>query len=117
MSARNTAWNLVEEFRLTQVRLTVTAPEGQTLDFLQSVSVYISADSLAEMRIASKENVPAGTGGVLELDIPQNGDLKPYLQKNNFQLRVQVTTDQTINRNVDVAVYTKFFVDAKILGI
>ena len=115
LSAQNTAWSLVRELRMSEVKLTVTAPDGQTLDFLQSVRLFIDADGLDEVLIASKDNIPNGTGPVLQLDITPNVDLKPYLQKDNFQIRAAVVTDQTVNRNVDVAVYTKFFVRAGLL--
>lgn len=114
-AAKNTATNLIDRINLRQVKLTVTAPQGQTLEFIESVNIYISADGLGELAIASKTNVPVGTGGELLLDVAAEADLKPYIQKEAFSMRVSMVQRQALGQNVDIRLDNKFFVKARLI--
>lgn len=106
----------VESIKLTQALLTITSPQGETFSFLKDIDVYLVADGLPEVLIAHKNNIPNTVGGQLELDL-ESVELKEYIKKDAFRLKVTSTTDETIVSDVHVDVYTKFYVDAKILGI
>lgn len=106
----------IESIKLTQALLTITTPQGETFSFLKDIDVYLVADGLPEVLIAHKNNIANTVGGQLELDL-ESVELKEYIKKDAFQLKVISTTDETIISDVNVDVYTKFFVDAKILGI
>lgn len=112
----DTEAELVEEITLDQMTLTITAPNDQRFDFLKSIEVFINADSLSELRIAYQEDVPANVGAELDLTTVQN-NLREYLLKDRFSLRVEVVTDEFITNDVAIDVYSKYHVDAKVLGL
>jgi hypothetical protein len=114
-SANNTRKDLIEEIKLTQLDLTITSPTNGNFNFLKTIEVYISADGLSELKIASKENIPNTMLTNLALDI-SNVDLKEYLKKDKFKLRLYTTKDQAVTNDYQINVHSKFFVDAKILG-
>lgn len=115
LAAYNTSTDLIEEISLTQFDLTLTAPDTSELSFFKSVEVFINAEGLAETRIAWSDNVPDNVGQTLELETTTS-DMKQYVLKDAFSLRISVETDKAINPDHEIDIYTKFFVDAKILG-
>lgn len=112
----DTRKDLIESITLKQLTLSVTSPTGQTFAFLKSVEVYISATGLSEVRVAHKQNIPDNVGAQFDLDL-DNAELKEYIKADSFKLRVMSTTDQITTGDIDVNIYSKFFVDAKILGL
>ncbi|SFU51051.1 hypothetical protein SAMN05216480_105207 [Pustulibacterium marinum] len=115
-SVNDTRKDLVEEVKLEEFNLTLISPETGDLSFLQTIEIYINADDLSEIKIAWKENIPDDVGTLLELETTDS-DLKEYIKKDSFQLRVKTITDEMINQDHEIEVYANFFVDAKILGV
>jgi len=111
----DTRKDLVEEIRLKTLRLTHTSPSEGDFSFLKSVNVFISAEGLDEIKIAWKDNIPANVGKILFLDLA-DVDLKEFIKKDKFVLRLNTVTDELINSDQYIDVYSVFFVDAKILG-
>ncbi|UXP30654.1 hypothetical protein N6H18_09835 [Reichenbachiella agarivorans] len=114
-AGNNTKKELIEEIRLDQMDLTVTSPADGTFSFLESATLYISADGLDEIEIAYLEEVPEDAGSSISLDVT-GVDLKEYLLQDSFQLRMKSSTDETIASDHQIEIYSVFFVDAKILG-
>ncbi|MEZ5023467.1 MAG: hypothetical protein R2728_09445 [Chitinophagales bacterium] len=112
----DTKKDLVEEILLKQIDLTITSPSNKNFDFLKSVSIYISAEGLEELKVAWLDEVPDNVGNTLDLE-KTNSDLKEYIKKDEFKLRLNTTTDQIITTNYDINIHTIFKVDANILGI
>jgi len=113
-AVNNTRKDLVEEVMLEELRLKVTSPSNQRLDFLNSIKIYINADGLSELEIAFKDPVPGDVGDELQLDVNDN-NLREYIIKDKFSLRVEVVSDQINGQDVDIDVFSKFFVDAKLI--
>ncbi len=114
-SGNGTAANLIEKVSLSQMTLTVTAPAGANLNFLKDLSIYIKGTNLAEIKIAEALNV---ADGLSTLDVPVlENNLKAYIQGEQFSLRTAVTIDGATSQQTDLNIYTKFFVDAKLLGV
>lgn len=113
----NTKADLVEKVLLKSLKLTITNPSGKKFDFLKSADVYVSADGLAEIKVASISNIDDATVGSSIDMTPTTDDLKEYLKKSKVKIRVSTTTDKIVTENVDVKVDAVFFVDAKILGV
>lgn len=111
----NTNKDLIEYINLKQFKLVLKSPDKGSLNFLKSINVYISADSLKEKKIAWKENIPETTENELALDVSTD-DLKAYLITDSYKLRFNTTTDKAITKDHVINLDTKFFVDAKILG-
>lgn len=110
----NTKKELVESVMLTSMNLTITSPSSQRFDFLDEITVYIKADGLDEIQIAYAENIPDNIGTELELTVTGN-NLKDYIAKDDFTLRVNTITDKTINEKVKIDVDSKFHVIADVL--
>lgn len=115
-SVNDTRKDMVEKVTLKSLDISLTSPAEADFSFLKSITVYISADSLPETRIAWKENIPDTTGKVLNLDVT-NADLKEYIKKDHFNLRVNTVTDELFSTEHHMDIHSVFFVDAKILGI
>ena len=115
-SNNDTKKELIEEIRLTQMTLTLEAPSEEDFSFLKSIEISIDADGLDEIVIANKSEIPDNIGNKLELDVI-NKDLKEYIKKEAFRLRITTTTDELLSSDHEVKVYSAFFVDAKVLGV
>ena len=113
--SNDTRKDLVEEIKLTKLQLEVTTPSDADFSFLESIEVYISAEGLDEILIASKVEVPESVS-VLDLEV-MNTDLKEYIKKDNYSLRLNTVTDEAISQDHEIDVKSTFFVDAKILGL
>lgn len=116
LSNNNTNKDLIESVKLEEMTLTINSPQGNGLDFLNKIYIYINADGLSEKIIAYKENIPDGIGDTLKLDVT-NEELKEYLKKDKIQLRANSTTDKLITQQISIKANNRFFVDAKILGL
>lgn len=114
-ASEDTRKDLIEEIRLTTMNMTITSPTNSDFSFLRSISVYISADGLSETRLAWKDSVPASTGPALTLDVT-GGDLKEYIKKENYTLRVHTITDELISADHHIDIHSVFFVNAKLIG-
>lgn len=112
----NTNSNLVESVKLTTLRLDLQTPASGDFDFLNDIFIYITADGLPEQLIASKVDIPENGARSLTLDI-ENVELEEYIKKDSYRLRTETTTDQTIESDHEIEIYTKFKVDAEILGV
>ncbi|HYG15552.1 MAG TPA: hypothetical protein VEC12_07340 [Bacteroidia bacterium] len=114
-SANDTRKDLVEEITIDKITITAKAPQGITLDFLKSITVYISADGIPEKEVASKYDIP---DGLTSLDLDYVSDnLKDFLTRETIRLRVKTVTDKAVNQEIDLNVYNRFKVDAKVLGV
>ncbi|WP_194766949.1 hypothetical protein [Tamlana sp. I1] len=112
----NTGKNLIEYIELKKMTLEIDGPDHGNFDFLNTIDVYISAEDEPEVKISWKENIEANGSRVLELDTSSD-DLKNYLKKDNFTLRLATVTDELITADHHINVRSEFFVDAKILGL
>ncbi|MGB5554126.1 MAG: hypothetical protein WBM83_05650 [Flavobacteriaceae bacterium] len=115
-SVNDTRKDLIEEIKLIKLELIINSPETADFSFLESIEVYISAEGLDEVKIADQTNIPEDTGNVLQLNTADL-DLKEYIKKDKFNLRLNTVTDELISQDHELAVNSTFFVDAKILGI
>lgn len=115
-AVNDTRKDLVEEITLKEAKLRILSPDGQNFDFLKTIRIYIRAEGLDEQLIAWKENIADGSGSELALNTSDE-DLKVYIKKESFKLRFYVKTDQAITQDIKIEAYSRFFVDAKVLGI
>lgn len=114
-NSNDTRKDLIEEIKLTELQLVITLPSDADFSFLESIEVYISADGLEEIKIASKLDVPE-TPSTLDLEV-SDVDLKEYIKKDSYNLRLNTVTDEAMSQDHEIDVNSTFFVDAKILGL
>lgn len=112
----DTRKDLIEEIKLKSLTLQITAPEEQDFSFLESVEIYIAADGLEEVQIATITDITESIGRTLELET-SGIDIKEYIKKDNFYLRLNTVTDKVLTADCSIDVLSVFFVDAKIFGI
>lgn len=115
-AVNDTRKDLIEEITLTELELFIVSPDTADFSFLNSIEVYISADGLEEILIASLDEVPEEVGNRITLNT-SDADLKEYIKKDEFSLRLNTVTDELMSTDHELDVNSTFFVDAKILGL
>lgn len=112
--SNNTSKNLVKEIYLENVDISVKSPSGRDLSFLRSVHVYISANGLAELEMAFRDNIPDDIGSSLALET-SGEDFRDYIVQDSYSLRVEAETDKLISDDVVLEVRSRFLVKAGII--
>lgn len=110
----NTRIDLVQGINIQEIKIEIISPENADFSFLKSAQVYMNADGLAEIEIASIDPVDDDPGNIILLDVTNN-NLKEYIAKDKFSLRINTVTDELISQDHTFKVNTIFFVDALIL--
>lgn len=114
-SANDTRKDLIQEIKIDRISITVQNPPGQNLNFLKSIEVYISADGLDEIQVASKYDIP---DGLTELELDYISDnLKPYLTKETIKIRTKTVMDEPLKQDTELKIHNRFWVNAEVLGI
>jgi len=88
-AAQGTAKEYIDEIKLT--KFTMSSNTLGNFDYLRSVSVFMKAEGLDEVLIASKNPVPKGTRYV-QMD-PTGANIKQHIFKDKIQLRISLTVD------------------------
>lgn len=116
-AVNNTSKDLVEQIKLTQLKLTLKSPSEGDFGFLKSISIFVSAGSdLPEIKVAWKDNIPLTAGKELVLDVT-NADLQEYIKKDSFKLKLNTVTRKILGSDYQINLYTEFLVDVKVLGL
>ena len=113
-ASEDTRKDLIEEIKLTSLRVQLNTPENGDLKFLNEVELFINAEGLDEALIAFKYNIPSSVGKTLQLDVTE-ADFKEYIKKEEFTLRLRAKTDEVLSRNHELTTFATFFVDAKLI--
>jgi hypothetical protein len=106
----------IESVELTDLKLTIIAPSGVDFSFLTSAELFMSAGDISELKVAWKDEVPAGVGNTLDMKTTSK-DLKKFLKEEVVTLRLNIFTNTGIASDYYIGIDTKFLVDVKILGI
>tara|TARA_R110001632_G_scaffold144870_2_gene261596 strand:+ start:618 stop:1217 length:600 start_codon:yes stop_codon:yes gene_type:complete len=114
--SNDTRKDLIESIKLKTMTLTLKSPSDGNFNFINEISIYIKAEGLAEQIIASGIDLPENGAQQLTLGV-DNVELKEYIKKDSYSLRVNTVTDGAITRDHNIDIRTVFRVDAKILGI
>jgi len=114
--SNNTRKDLIESIRLTDLDLKITLPDDGNFNFLKSIKIYISAEYEDEIVLAWLDDVVANDEQVLILETTTE-DLKNYIKSDKITFRTESVTDELITEDYHIDVVSKFYVDAKILGL
>lgn len=114
-SVNNTRKDLIEEIKLIQLDLTLNNPSNGDFGFLKSAEIYIVADGLSEVKVAYIDQVPSNVSNKISMTTTE-ADLQEYIKQDSFELRLKVITDEILTSDHEIETYSKFYVDAKILG-
>lgn len=110
----NTNKDQLRDMRLRELVLNITAPAGETFDFLENIHIFIEADGLQETEIAYRDNIPDNIGQTLELQT-KDVDISPYARKDAFKLRVKAKQRSVNSDDVRVRADMIFKVTADVL--
>lgn len=112
----NTNKNLVQSIKLKQMKLKIVSRSNRGFDFLNDIDLYLSAEGEEDILVAWKHDIADNVGNELVLE-PGTEELKAYLIKDKYRIRLKVTTDKVINEDIQVTVNSVFRVDANVLGL
>lgn len=112
----NTKADLIESVFLKQFNLQLNSPSSGNFNFLKSIELYLSANGVAEKKVAWKYNIANDNINLLPLEYTSD-DLKEFLVKDSITIRCVTEADELILSNYQMEAKLKFGVDAKIFGI
>ncbi|MDX1652387.1 MAG: hypothetical protein R3277_07845 [Brumimicrobium sp.] len=112
--SNDTRKDKIEKIILKDLVLTITAPQSETFSFLNSIEVYIDSDNHPETKVAYKNNISEGIGNQLVCEVI-NTDLQKYIKEDAFTVKLVTVTDEVITQDIEVNIYSNFFVDAKLV--
>lgn len=109
----NTRADLVKDVKLEELKLTLTSPEGKTFSFMKSIRIYISAENVDEILLASAENI-SSTSNTITLTTSQ-AKLDEYIKADGYRLRTSTVIRETLTQNVTIKIDMKYKVTADVL--
>jgi hypothetical protein len=110
----NTSVNLVKNVALEKLSLSIVNPQNQTFRFLRSIKIFIVAEGLPEIEIASNTNIPTDAGQTIELSTTK-ANLDSYIKKDRYRLRNEVVLREPTTQNIDARANMTFQVTADLL--
>lgn len=115
-SNNNTSSGLIEEIILTELNIDIASPPSQSFDFLQSIEIYMSSDSITETKIAWNNDIPKTGLLTVELETSDD-DLQVFIKNEEYKLRCRLIVRDSISDTTVLEIRSTFFVDAKLAGI
>lgn len=114
-STENTRTDLVEEIFIESLTIEITSPNSADFSFLENIKISLSADGETDLQVGWKTPVPSSAGATLELDVTPD-DLQRFIVKDEFKLKIEVTTDELLAQDHYFDVKSSFKVKAKLLN-
>lgn len=105
----------IQEIKLEHFKLTITDPKEVSFRFLKSIKIYIKRDGMNEVLMAWKDDISDDVTHVLDLDVSKD-NLSSYLTGDNFEIRIDATTDETTSQDYSVEYDIRSRVKAIVLG-
>ncbi len=112
-SSNNTRSNLIKEVELSNLSFEVLSPEGEDFSFLSSVTVFIEAEGLPEVELASSENINPNSSKIVLQTTDLN--LQDYLKKDSYSMRINTVTDEVLTQDYRLEIKSQFFVLAGLI--
>jgi len=82
-----TSTDKIVSFDLTKMQVQITAPNGQNFDFMDSIAIYISANTQPEILVAYQYTISKGQT-TLVLNITPNLNLKNYFIQDTMYFSI-----------------------------
>lgn len=111
--SNDTKKKYIDELKLNELTLEIKSPDNFTFSFLDEIELFIESPSQPETRIAYKFEIPDNIENKLVCDIDDK-DLAAYIKDESYSLRLRTVTDEAFSQDVEIDIYTKFFVKAKL---
>ena len=111
-SKNGTSAKNITSISLSEIKFTVTDPQNENFDFMESIEIYIKADGLDERLISTDMSIPETQLTSITGALP-DVNLVEYLSKDHYTLRFKIITDQGIPSDFTLNASQTFVVDAK----
>ena len=112
-SNNGTSSKYISKVALKGLDLNIVNPSNANFNFLKSVEVFLAGPDLPEIRIAYNTDVPATDLQTVAL-MTEDMDLKEYIKKETYTIKVKVTTDENLTEDTEIKIHTKLTADAGI---
>lgn len=109
----DTRKDYVHTIYLNELFLSIAYPANANFNFLKSIRIYISAQGLPEILLASKENIEQSSLKKINLET-SNVDFKNYIIKDSFSLRFHTVTREILTSDHQIKVFSSYKVKAKL---
>jgi len=106
ISQNNTSSDKVNSVTLKSLTMQVTNPVNGNFNFLDTIKIFISADSLPEQLLAYDYNVPRNKNQITLTSA--NIDIKTYFLKPTMSLRVYTNLDSVLKKSEEVNINADF---------
>lgn len=110
----NTRKDLIKHIYIEDLQMKITSPTNGDFSFLEDISIYLVAEGEGESKIAWKEPVPNSAGNSIVLNVSAE-DLQRFIVKDEFSLKVNITTDEVLAQDHTFEIFSKFDVSAKLI--
>lgn len=112
--SNDTRKDKIEQIILQELKIKITSPENEDFSFLNNMEVFLSSSNHDEEKVAFLEDIPDNIGNEIDCEIVGQ-DLQKFVKDDKFKIRLVTVTDEVISQDIDVNIYTDFFVDAKLI--
>lgn len=111
----DTKKEFIRTIYLDSLSLELFDPPNEDFSFLEEISIYIKAEGLDEVLIASKNPVPDQSSNLIKLDCTDK-DLQEYIKADAFTLRLKAVTDEVLTRDHYFKIRSSYSVSAKLIN-
>lgn len=109
----DTRADLIQSIKLNELTLKITEPDNRSFDILKSIEIYIKTESLPEILLASRNEIPENIGSVLALNT-SNENFANYIKSDEFELLTTVVTRKATSSETKIVAKMLFKVEAKV---
>lgn len=88
LEKNNTSLDLLDELKLKSASVTITNDSMAKFDNVEMIELWLSADGMPEVMIASKNPVPDGLN-TIDLNVNSSENLANYIKANSFTYRIK----------------------------
>ena len=113
--SNDTRKDKIEQIILEELSIRITNPQGEDFSFLNSLEIYLSSTNQAEEKVAYLNDIPQSVGDEINCNVVGQ-DLQKFVKDDKIKIRLVTVTDEIITQDIDVNIYTNFFVDAKLIN-
>ena len=106
----DTRADLVKDVSLNKLTLTITDPNNENFNFLESVTLYISTDQNDRVPLATLNPVPADQK-VIELK-PSGTKLDKHLKASSYTLTTEAKVKRAVSQDITMKADSRFKVTA-----
>lgn len=112
--SNDTRKDKIQQIILQDLKITIISPENEDFSFLNSMEVYLSSSNHSEEKVAFLNDIPENIGNEINCEMVGQ-DLQKYIKDDKLRIRLITVTDEIISQDIQVNVYSDFFVDAKLI--